>query len=155
MIGTASCASTGADAMGRGIARHVEAAIAEADAILCVLDGTASPTPADREAVALLRRSKKPVLYAANKVDDNRKALVANDLYTLGIDRVFPISAAHGRGLHELQAALVSLLPPPAEPTPKPEAGIPHIAILGRPNAGKSTLFNRLCGEERSLVDDR
>jgi GTPase len=155
LIDTGGFDPTDADALGRGIARHVEAAIAEADVILCVLDGTASPTPADREAVALLRRSKKPVLYAANKTDDGKKALVANDLYTLGIDRLFPVSAAHGRGLHELEAALVALLPPPAEPTPRPDRGVPHIAILGRPNAGKSTLFNRLCGEERSLVDDR
>jgi GTP-binding protein len=155
LVDTGGFDPTNSDVIGKGIARHVEAAIAEADAILCVLDGAASPTPADREAVALLRRSKKPVLYVANKVDDNKKALVANDLYTLGLDRLFPVSAAHGRGLHDLEAALVALLPPPAEPTPKPEEGIPHIAILGRPNAGKSTLFNRFCGEERSLVDDK
>ena len=99
------------DPIGLGIVRHVEAAIAEADAILCILDGTAPPTSADREAVALLRRSKKPVLYAANKADDQNKAMAANELYSLGLDRVFPISAAHGRGLHELEAALVARLP--------------------------------------------
>jgi GTP-binding protein len=143
------------DPIGVGIVRHVEAAIAEADAILCILDGTAAPTPADREAVALLRRSKKPVLYAANKSDDNNKALVANDLYTLGVDKIFPVSATHGRGLHALEAALVALLPPPAAQPEDREAGLPHVAIVGRPNAGKSSLFNRLCGEERSLVDAR
>jgi GTP-binding protein len=155
LVDTGGFDPTSTDAIGRGIARHVEAAIAEADVILCVLDGTVSPTPTDREAVDLLRRSKKPVLYAANKSDDDKKALLANDLYTLGLPRVFPISAAHGRGLAELEAALVEVLPPPAGERPKEDEGIPHVAIVGRPNAGKSSLFNRLAGEERSLVDDR
>jgi GTP-binding protein len=143
------------DPLSAGIVRHVEAAIAEADAILCVLDGTAPPTPADREAVALLRRSKKPVLYAGNKADDQHKALIANDLYTLGVDRVYAISATHGRGLHELEAALVALLPPPSPEPAANEDTLPRLAIVGRPNAGKSSLFNRLCGEERSIVDPR
>lgn len=155
LIDTGGFDPTDPDVIGKGIVRHVEAAIAEADAIVCVLDGTASPTPQDREAVALLRRTKKPVLYVANKSDDQKKALLANDLYALGLDRVFPISAAHGRGLHELEAALVALLPPPSDPTPTEGEDVPHVAILGRPNAGKSTLFNRFSGEERSLVDDR
>ncbi len=155
LVDTGGFDPTTTDPVGVGIVRHVEAAIAEADAILCVLDGTVGPTPMDREAVALLRRSKKPVLYVANKADDQRKALEANDLYTLGVDRVFPISAAHGRGLHELEAALVRLLPPPAAKVPSDIGSIPRVAILGRPNAGKSSLFNRLCGEERSIVDDR
>jgi GTP-binding protein len=155
LVDTGGFDPTNTDPLGQGIVRHVEAAIAEADAILCVLDATVSPTPADREAVALLRRTNKPVLYAANKADDANKALVANDLYTLGLDRVFPISASHGRGLHALEAALIALLPPPVPAGPKPDESIPHIAIVGRPNAGKSSLFNRLCGEERSIVDDR
>jgi GTP-binding protein len=143
------------DPVAVGIVRHVEAAIAEADVILCILDGTASPTPADRDAVALLRRSKKPVLYAANKADDQKKVLLANDLYTLGVDRIFPISATHGRGLHELEASIVALLPPPGGESTEGDAGLPRVAIVGRPNAGKSSLFNRLCGEERSIVDAR
>jgi GTP-binding protein len=143
------------DPLSAGIVRHVEAAIAEADAILCVLDGTAPPTPADREAVALLRRSNKPVLYAGNKADDKHKALLANDLYTLGVDHVYAISATHGRGLAELEAALVALLPPPSPQQEAAEEALPHVAIVGRPNAGKSSLFNRLCGEERSIVDPR
>jgi GTP-binding protein len=155
LIDTGGFDPTTSDPVGVGIVRHVEAAIAEADVILCVLDGTAGATPTDREAVALLRRSRKPVLYAANKADDNNKALLANDLYTLGVDRIFPVSAAHGRGLHELESALVSLLPPPAGDRAPAEDDVPHVAIVGRPNAGKSSLFNRLCGEERSIVDAR
>jgi GTP-binding protein len=155
LIDTGGFDPSNKDAMGRSIARHVQAAIEEADVIVCVLDGSTSATPADREAVSLLRRSNKPVLYVANKSDDQNKALVANDLYTLGMEQLFPISAAHGRGLHDLEAALVAVLPPPAEPTPATDPTIPRVAILGRPNAGKSSLFNRLLGEERSLVDDR
>lgn len=143
------------DPIGRSIAKNVQAAIAEADTILCILDATASPTPADRDAVDLLRRSKKPVLYVANKADSEARAFEANDLYSLGVERIFPVSAAHGRGLQKLEAALVETLPPPLPHEPSEDAGLPHIAIVGRPNAGKSSLFNRLVGEERSLVDDR
>ena len=155
LVDTGGFDPTTQDPIGLGIIRHVEAAIAEADVILCVLDGTSGPTPADREAVALLRRSSKPVLYAANKADDSNKALEANDLYSLGVERLFPISAAHGRGLHDLEAALIAKLPPPGAPEEQEVGEVPRVAILGRPNAGKSSLFNRFCGEERSIVDDR
>lgn len=143
------------DSRSAGIVRGVEAAISEADAIVCLFDGTAPPLPGDREAVELLRRSKKPVLFAANKIDGTEKSFEANDLYTLGIDRLFYVSALHGRGLAELEAALVDVLPPPRAKEPAPEGSMPHVAIVGRPNAGKSSLFNRLAGEERSLVDER
>jgi GTP-binding protein len=143
------------DPRGVGIVRGVEAAISEADAILCVFDGTAPPTPGDREAVELLRRSGKAVLYAANKVDGAEKAYEANELFRLGIDRLFYVSALHGRGLAELEGALVDVLPAPTPEAPTDGAEMPRIAIVGRPNAGKSSLFNRLAGEERSIVDDR
>jgi GTPase len=155
LVDTGGFDPTNDDPIGKGIARHVEAAIAEADAIICVLDGTASPTPVDRDAVALLRRSAKPVFYAANKADDANKALLVNDLYTLGLDRVFAISASHGRGLAQLESALISRLPPPPAPEPRGEDDVPRVALIGRPNAGKSSLFNALSGEERSLVDAR
>lgn len=155
LVDTGGFDRTNVDPIGRGIARNVEAAIEEADAILCVLDGSASPTPADRDAVDLLRRSRKPVLYIANKADSEARALEANDLYALGVDQIFPVSAVHGRGLHQVEAALVKRLPPPAAAAAPPDPAVPHIAIVGRPNAGKSSLFNRLAGEERSLVDDR
>jgi GTP-binding protein len=143
------------DARSAGIERGVEAAIAEADAIVCVFDGAAPPTPGDREAVELLRRSGKPVLYAANKIDGETKMLEANEFYRLGIDRLFCVSALHGRGLAELEAALVPLLPAPSPAEPTSDAAMPRIAIVGRPNAGKSSLFNRLAGKERSVVDER
>jgi len=155
VVDTGGFDQTTTDSRGAGIVRGVQAAISEADAIVCLFDGTAPPMSGDREAVDLLRRSTKPVLFAANKIDGSEKSLEANDLYTLGIDRLFYVSALHGRGLAELEAALVEALPPPEPQPPASEVALPHIAIVGRPNAGKSSLFNRLAGEERSLVDDR
>jgi GTP-binding protein len=155
VVDTGGFDPTSTDARGIGIIRGVQAAIAEADAIVCVFDGTMPATPGDREAVDLLRRTEKPVFYAANKIDGREKELEANDLYRLGIDRLFPMSALHGRGLAELEAALVSSLPAPAPREESAADALPRIAIVGRPNAGKSSLFNRLAREERSLVDDK
>lgn len=145
------------DPMGQGIARHVKAAIAEAHMVVCVLDGSAPPTAADADAVNLLRRSDKPVVYAANKVDgESREALTA-ELYALGIDELVPVSALHGRNIGKLEAAIVQHLPAPIpeEPEEEEEEALLRVALVGRPNAGKSSLFNRLAGAERSLVDSR
>jgi GTPase len=142
------------DPMRQGIARQVKTAIAEADVVVCVLDGTAPPTFADREAVKLLRQSEKPVLYVANKADDPARVLVANELYELGIPKLWPVSALHGLGLAELGQAVVKALPALAEKE-EPLDDAPHVALIGRPNAGKSSLINRLSGDERSLVDAR
>jgi GTP-binding protein len=146
------------DPMKAGIADHVRAAVAEADAVVFVTDATTGPNHADRAAVQLLRASGKPVLYAANKADSPRADAEAFELYRLGVDKVFPISALHGRGIGELEAALVEALAPLAgrEPaTGDDEKAPPRIALIGRPNAGKSSLLNRLLGEQRVLVDER
>lgn len=142
------------DPMQQGIARHVEAAIAEADVIVCVLDGTLPPTTPDREAVSLLRHSNKPVIYVANKVDNAGTALQATELFSLGIPELVNVSALHGLGTAQLAMKVTAALPPYEQDQP-PEDEIPRIALLGRPNAGKSSLFNRLNGAERALVDDR
>jgi GTP-binding protein len=142
------------DPMQQGIARHVEAAIAEADVIVCVLDGTLPPTTPDREAVALLRQSNKPVVYVANKVDNAGQALQATELFSLGVPELVNVSALHGLGTAQLAVKVVAALPPYQEDVVDNDE-IPRIALLGRPNAGKSSLFNRLNGAERALVDDR
>ncbi len=99
------------DPMKAGIARHVLAVVKEADAIVFVVDATTGPTEADRAAARLLRQSGKPVFCAANKADSPRVDADAFDLYRLGVDTIFPVSALHGRGIGELESALVEALP--------------------------------------------
>jgi GTPase len=144
------------DAIGRGIARHVRAAVNEADVVLCVLDGLGPPTEADAAAVRMLRQAEKPVIYLANRLDNQKQAREQTELYALGIEPI-AVSALHGRGIDQLGQALLAALPPPADTEVEAEASdvIPRLALIGRPNAGKSSLLNRLSGEERSLVDDR
>jgi len=143
------------DPMKAGIAKHVRAAIAEADAIVFVTDATTGPNDADRAAIQLLRESRKPVFYVANKADSPRADAEAFELYRLGVDKVFPVSALHGRGVGELEAALVEALPEREPEAIDDESAPPRIALIGRPNAGKSSLLNRVLGEERVLVDAR
>jgi GTPase len=143
------------DPMKSGIARHVEGAIREADVIVFVSDAQVPLTSADRAAVGLLRRTKKPVLFAANKADAPKNDADAFDLYRHGVETVYPVSALHGRGLGELESAIVDALPPADAPDADEESPLPRIAICGKPNAGKSSLMNRILGEDRMLVDSR
>jgi len=141
------------DPMKAGIAGHVKAAIAEADVIVFLTDD--SLTQADRAAVELLRAANKPVIYAANKADTPRQDADAYELYRLGMEKVIPVSALHGRGVGELEASIVAALPKFDPTAEEDDEHLTRIAIVGRPNAGKSSLLNRLLGEERMLVDDR
>jgi GTP-binding protein len=143
------------DPMHQGIARHVRAAIAEADVILCLLDALSPPTEADRQAVQLLRKSSKPVVYFANRADNKQEEMDASELHRLGISNLIAGSALHGRRMADLELALVSHLPSSEGPVEAVESDIPKIALIGRPNAGKSSLINQLAGSERSLVDER
>lgn len=142
------------DAIGRGIARHVRAAVEQADVVMCVLDGLGPPTEADAAAVRMLRQANKPVIYLANRLDNERQARESTDLYSLGIEPI-AVSALHGRGMDRMGQALLAALPPLEESGPEISEVVPRLALIGRPNAGKSSLLNRLSGEERSLVDDR
>lgn len=145
------------DPMTSGIAHQVRLAIDECDLVVCVLDGTAEITPSDREAVQLLRESTKPVIYVANKADSPRKALLGVTYYELGLDDMLSVSSLHGHGVGDLEARIAALLPAP--PAAAGAAGVddalPRIAVVGRPNAGKSSLVNRYVGEARQIVDDR
>jgi GTP-binding protein len=142
------------DPMKAGITSQVRLALEECDVVVCVVDATVDPLPADREAVALLRDAGKPVIFVGNKADSKSKEHDAVSYYELGIDSIMPISALHGRGIGELEEAIVDRLPEVVEMT-DPELDVPRVAIIGRPNAGKSSLVNQLCGEDRQLVDNR
>lgn len=142
------------DPMQQGITSNVKLALAECDVVVCVLDATTDPLPADREAVKLLRHAKKPVIFVANKADSNRIANEATSYYELGLEEIIPVSALHSRGIGDLEEAIALALPESAEEDEE-DLAIPRVALVGKPNAGKSSLANRLLGEERQLVDSR
>src|SRR5688572_16812559 len=136
------------------IARQAEAAVATADVVLFVVDAMVGATDDDEKAVKMLRRSKKPVLLVANKVDNQARELEAHALWSLGLGQPFPISALHGRGSGELLDAVLAAFPKDAPLMREHrERGPRRVALVGRPNVGKSSLLNRLAKEERSVVD--
>ncbi|MFQ5903669.1 MAG: ribosome biogenesis GTPase Der [Candidatus Binatia bacterium] len=131
-------------------------AIEEADVILFLFDGKAGLNPLDRDAVRLLRQVEKPVFFAVNKIDTQPKETHLYEFYALGLSEIFPLSAEHGLGLSELMDRIVDALPAGQDDGMEEEeerARPLSLAIVGRPNVGKSTLVNSLLGYERSVVD--
>jgi GTP-binding protein len=137
----------------RSVAEQAQAAIAEADLVLFVTDARAGVMPGDEELAAILRRSRKPVLVIANKIDDPAQDSLAFEFHKLGLGDPVPLSALHGHGTGDLLDAVVAMLPGagPQEVT----AEAIRVAILGRPNVGKSSLLNALLGEERVIVSEQ
>jgi GTPase len=147
----------GWDPDARGMAERIRAqaeiAVSLADAVLFVVDATVGITDADEAVVKVLRRSEKPVVLAANKVDDQRTEAESYGLWNLGLGEPFPVSALHGRGSGDLLDAVLAVLPEPPAESFEVEAGPRRIAIVGKPNVGKSSLLNKLAGSERVVVD--
>jgi GTP-binding protein len=149
----------GGDALDAQVSRQAEKAMKSADVILFVLDTTVGVTDEDDRVAEILRRSGRPVLVVANKVDGAAREADAWAFARLGLGDPYPVSAIHGRMSGDLLDAVIEALPeepvaPPPEPGTDGKTKVPGVAIVGRPNVGKSTLFNRLIGSERSIVHD-
>jgi GTP-binding protein len=141
----------------RGLAERItaqaEIAVGVADAVLFVVDAGVGITDADEAVVRVLRRSRKPVVLAANKVDDLRGEAEAAALWNLGLGEPHAVSALHGRGAGDLLDAVLAALPVAPEADDGAERGPRRVAIVGKPNVGKSSLLNKLAGDERAVVD--
>jgi GTPase len=140
--------------MAASIRAQAEVAVTLADAVLFVVDAAVGITDDDEAVVKILRKSGKPVVLAANKVDDQRAEAEAYGLWNLGLGEPYPVSALHGRGSGDLLDAVLEALP---EPPPERDAevgGPRRIAIVGKPNVGKSSLLNKVAGQERVVVDN-
>ncbi|SDD21379.1 GTP-binding protein [Geodermatophilus telluris] len=141
-----------AEGLGASISRQAEHAMRTADVIVLVVDSTVGATDTDLAAARILRRSEQPVIVVANKVDDERSEANAAELWSLGLGEPQPVSALHGRGSGDLLDLVLDALP--EAPRGEAEEGGPRrVALVGRPNVGKSSLLNRLAREERSVVD--
>lgn len=140
------------------IMKHVQAqaelAIEEADVIVFMVDARAGITAADEEVADLLRRTRKPVILAANKADNAARRLDAVEFYSLGLGEPIVISSIQGTGTGDLLDLIVEALPPEEEETEEEDEDVIRIAIIGRPNVGKSSLLNAILGVERAIVSD-
>jgi GTP-binding protein len=135
------------------VAAQAEMAMSTADAVLLVVDATVGATSTDEAVARVLRRSDRPVLLGANKADDQRTEADIASLWSLGLGEPYPVSALHGRGSGDLLDAILAALPESPRDTFAHAGGPRRVALVGKPNVGKSSLLNRVLGEQRSVVD--
>lgn len=152
VIDTGGYVANSDDIFEEAIRTQVQLAINEATVILFMVDCETGITDLDESFANILRGTQKPLYIVANKADNHERSFMASEFYGIGLGEVFPISSVSGSGTGDLLDAVVSHFP--ADDDEDPEAGIPRLAILGRPNVGKSSFLNVLLGEERSIVTD-
>ena len=138
----------------KSVALQAEIAVELADAVLFVVDSTVGATSTDERVVKMLRKSKKPVLLVANKVDDERLESDAAALWSLGLGQPYPVSALHGRGVADLLDDALKALPEVSNVAKQEFGGPRRVALIGRPNVGKSSLLNKAVGSERAVVNE-
>jgi GTP-binding protein len=153
LIDTGGWQAKPSTALEQKVVQQAEKAIAQADVIIFLVDAKDGIIAADEEIADMLRASNKPIVLAANKVDSAKQAGQVADFYRLGIGKPIAISAYHNQGIDELMDAVLAALPPPS-PTILVEPEGVKLAIVGRPNVGKSTLLNALLDEERAIVHE-
>lgn len=153
VIDTGGYVSGGDDIFEKEIDRQVDLAVQEADVVVFVVDVETGIVAMDQTVAKHLRRSGKPVIVAANKADTPKKSINASEFYSLGFDSIYPISAANGTGSGELLDAIVKALPEKNQEN-TPEDNLPRFAVVGRPNAGKSSFINAIVGQDRHIVTD-
>jgi GTPase len=142
------------DVFEREIAKQVQIAISEANAIVFMVDASTGITNLDESMADLLRRSDKPVFLAVNKVDNHSRLMEASEFYSLGFEHIFFVSSISGSGTGELLDAVTNLMPETKSEDESEKPELPKFAIIGQPNVGKSSLLNALIGEERTIVSD-
>ena len=159
LVDTGGLDSEAEDGLEERIQEQSRSAISEADVILFLLDGKGGLNPIDQQAIKQLRKANKPLFYAVNKLDTLKKQDNLYEFYSLGLDRLYPLSAEHGTGVSDIMSDIVSVFPDEPEAADQLEEEETEerlcIAIIGRPNVGKSTLTNRLLGFERSVVHSK
>jgi GTP-binding protein len=153
LVDTGGFDSLAGESLSAQVTRQVEIAIEEADLVILLFDGKAGLTPGDEELYQLLRRSDKGALCAVNKIDGPEHERQVLEFYSLGMERVFPISSAHGYGIASLMDQVMGELP--CLEGPQLEQGRRGIAVVGRPNVGKSSLINRIIGSQRLVVSEQ
>jgi GTP-binding protein len=154
LVDTAGLDAHADDPLGVAVQAQARSAVDEADAVLFVVDGKAGLLPEDESIARTLRRGNKPLAVAVNKIDVPDHLDRVHEFHALGLEPMLPTSAEHGGGAWDVLEALVASLPPPLDEEPVEQDDAIRIAIVGRPNAGKSSLVNQLAGQERVVVSE-
>lgn len=155
LIDTGGFEPAAADNIFQLVKRQAEIAISEADVIIFLMDGREGLSPIDEEITVYLRKIEKPVIYAVNKIDSLKREALLPEFYSLGVEKIVPVSAEHGLGIGDLLDEACGYIPKTEKEVEEEAAiAIPKVAIVGRPNVGKSTLVNTLFGKERMITSE-